>query len=201
MMGWFSAVIERRTLLGWAIFAIVGAIATATLLALTGPSLAAPEDKDDARITLGQLRQATAKYHDVEDAKAAGYVAPDGGCVYSIPLQAGMGYHHVNRDDVVNGALTAGIGGDPLKPEALLYDPEEGTGKLKLVGVEWIVRYEGQDKPVIPGQPDAHFAGPMPGHEAWMPTHYDLHACIWEDNPSGMFAQFNPDVDCDSSTP
>ena len=47
MMGWFSAVIESRTLRGWAIFAIVGAIAAATLLALVRPSFAShgPTDR------------------------------------------------------------------------------------------------------------------------------------------------------------
>jgi len=26
--------------------------------------------------------------------------------------------------------------------------------------------------------------------------HYDLHAWIWEDNPKGVFAQYNPEVSC-----
>src|ERR671911_2028034 len=102
MMGWFNAVIESRTLRGWAIVAILGAIATAMLLALTGPSFGASDDTAAAQpITLKQLRQATVKYHDVNNAVADGYVAPNGGCVEP-PLAGGaMGYHYVNRDDVV----------------------------------------------------------------------------------------------------
>ena len=209
MMGWFSAVIESRTLRGWAIVAILGAIATAMLLALTGPSFGASDDTAAAQgITLKQLRQATVKYHDVNNAVADGYVAPNGGCVFdrNVPSLGSMGYHYVNRDDVVNGDLTAGIGGDPLKPEAMLYAPE-ANGDLKLVAVEWIVRDADQDlntdnvpKPELFGQT---FQGPMlphPGETAWMPIHYDLHAWIWKDNPNGMFAQYNPEVSCKTPT-
>jgi hypothetical protein len=36
----------------------------------------------------------------------------------------------------------------------------------------------------------------MEGHEPGMPIHYDLHAWVWKHNPSGDFAQFNPEVAC-----
>jgi hypothetical protein len=205
MMGWFSAVIESRTLRGWAIVAILGAIATAMLLALTRPSFGASDDTAAAQsITLKQLRQATVKYHDVNNAVADGYVAPNGGCVEPPGAGGAMGYHYVNRDDVHNGDLTAGIGGDPLKPEAMLYAPE-ANGDLKLVAVEWIVRDADQnlltndDRPVLFDQP---FQGPMLAHpgEGWMQIHYDLHAWIWKDNPNGVFAQYNPDVSCKTPT-
>ena len=39
------------------------------------------------------------------------------------------------------------------------------------------------------------FDGPMLGHEPGMPIHYDLHAWLWKQNPSGMFARWNPDGD------
>jgi hypothetical protein len=29
-----------------------------------------------------------------------------------------------------------------------------------------------------------------------MPVHYDLHVWLWEDNPSGLFAMFNPSLSC-----
>jgi hypothetical protein len=29
-----------------------------------------------------------------------------------------------------------------------------------------------------------------------MPVHYDLHVWLWQDNPAGMFALFNPTVTC-----
>src|ERR671912_1398217 len=68
MMGWFSAVIERRTLLGWAIVAIVGAIATVTMLALAVPSFAYhekivdPKENKEVNKKLNELRKATDKY-------------------------------------------------------------------------------------------------------------------------------------------
>jgi len=40
------------------------------------------------------------------------------------------------------------------------------------------------------------FDGPMAGHHPGMGVHYDLHVWVWQDNPSGTFAQFNPDVSC-----
>jgi hypothetical protein len=38
--------------------------------------------------------------------------------------------------------------------------------------------------------------GPMGQHEPGQPPHYDLHVWIWQANPSGMFAVFNPNVKC-----
>jgi hypothetical protein len=49
------------------------------------------------------------------------------------------------------------------------------------------------DRPSIFGQP---FDGPMPGHNPAMPVHYDLHVWLSADNPSGLFAQFNPSLSC-----
>lgn len=30
-----------------------------------------------------------------------------------------------------------------------------------------------------------------------MPIHFDLHAWVWQDNPAGTFAAWNPDVTCE----
>jgi hypothetical protein len=38
------------------------------------------------------------------------------------------------------------------------------------------------DRPSVFGLP---FDGPMEGHNAFMPRHYDLHVWIWHHNPSG----------------
>jgi hypothetical protein len=189
-------------------------IVMATMLVLAGPSFAAHGNITFNAIPeeVAALKQATAKYQllsnvvnedgNIVDDDGNIYVAPDGGCVYNNNLKAGMGYHYVARKDVRRGTLTAGIGGDPLKPEVLLYAPDKATGELKLVGVEWMVRdadqklgTENEFRPELFGEP---FHGPMVGHEGWMPIHYDLHAWIWELNPSGDFADFNPNVSCES---
>ena len=36
----------------------------------------------------------------------------------------------------------------------------------------------------------------MPGHTPTMGWHWDLHAWVWQPNPSGMFAEWNPKVQC-----
>jgi hypothetical protein len=46
---------------------------------------------------------------------------------------------------------------------------------------------------VLFGRP---FDGPMLGHEPGMPPHYDLHVWVWQANPEGIFAPFNPNVTC-----
>ena len=40
------------------------------------------------------------------------------------------------------------------------------------------------------------FDGPMLGHEPGMPKHYDLHVWLYERNPAGLFAAWNPRVHC-----
>jgi hypothetical protein len=49
------------------------------------------------------------------------------------------------------------------------------------------------DRPQLFGMP---FDGPMLGHEAEMPIHYDLHVWLYRHNPAGQFAMWNPQVDC-----
>jgi hypothetical protein len=103
-----------------------------------------------------------------------------------------MGYH------VANAALMADDAIDPVRPELLLYTADENGG-MKLVGVEYWKRDSdgslatADDRPSLFGQP---FDGPMPGHNPTMPVHYDLHAWVAEDNPSGVFAMFNPNLSC-----
>jgi hypothetical protein len=69
---------------------------------------------------------------------------------------------------------------------------------LKLVALEWFVPLAANPtaRPVLFGQ---EFQGPMEGHEPVLPkafTHYDLHVWLFKENPLGMFATTNPDVNC-----
>ena len=81
---------------------------------------------------------------------------------------------------------------DPSSPTVLLYEPDDAGG-LKLLGAEFLQPDVGQPTTTLEGEP---FDGPMPGHTAGMPVHYDLH--VWTDvaNPSGVFAPWNPKVTC-----
>ncbi len=132
---------------------------------------------------LAAVRQATAKYHDVNAAIRDGYL-PTEHCIVE-PGLGGMGYHYLNP------RLASDLALDPLQPELLLYAPS-GNG-LRLVAVEYFVADLGQDHPVLFGRP---FDGPMAGHEPGMPTHYDLHAWIWQANPDGVLTAWNPTVHC-----
>jgi len=91
-----------------------------------------------------------------------------------------------------------------LEPEILLY-VKSGNG-LKLLGVEYFygIGRPGSElkdvlqpypaSPIIFGRP---LDGPMEKHEPDQPPHYDLHVWLWQANPSGFFAPFNPNVDCE----
>lgn len=161
----------------------VGAVAlTATMAVATGAG-ASPGDE------LQAAKAASARYHSVEQALRDGYSGAGESCVAS--PDGAMGIHYVNGPLIGDDAI------DPLRPEILLYIPEDG--KLKLVGVEYFKVDADQDlataddRPSLFGRP---FDGPMTGHNPTMPVHYDLHVWFWKDNPSGMFAPFNPALAC-----
>lgn len=170
---------------------LASAVIAAAMMALAGPALAVPgKTALELKKGLAQVRQATAKYHDIDKALAAGYLATEE-CV-EVPGLGGMGYHYINP------ALIGDLSVDPLKPEVLLYAPKN-NGELKLVGVEYLVVDADQDLATDGDRPDLFgvpFNGPMEGHEPGMPVHYDLHAWIFQGNPGGVFADFNPRVSC-----
>ncbi len=132
---------------------------------------------------LSAVRQATVKYHDVTRALADGYV-PVSDCE-ALPGVGGMGVHYLNP------ALAADQAFDPTRPEVLLYAPA-GDG-LRLVGVEYFIANAGHPHPQLFGRA---FDGPMAGHAPGMPEHYDLHAWLWQANPAGVFAPWDPNVRC-----
>jgi hypothetical protein len=130
------------------------------------------------------------QYHDIDTALADGYIRVSD-CT-EVPGLGAMGIHYLNPAYAADAAI------DAAKPEILLYAPRPNGG-LRLVAVEYFKADADQnvstddDRPALPGVP---FDGPMEGHEPGMPIHYDLHAWVWKHNPSGDFAQFNPEVAC-----
>jgi hypothetical protein len=168
-------------------------VAALLLVVLASIAYAATGVTDPAVLRdLARLRQATAKYHDVDAALADGFV-PTPNCVAS--PDGGMGIHYVNPPRLMDTELNI------LEPEILLY-VESGNG-LKLVGVEYWFSIGAPDTPIPNPAPPApilfgrSFDGPMEQHEPGQPPHYDLHAWIWKANPSGIFAPFNPNVSCE----
>lgn len=158
---------------------------------------------------LADVRAATAPFHDVNAAISAGYLNPAGRVCDQIAIGT-MGIHSPNL------ALQATQELDPRRPEVLLYLPKP-EGGFRLIGVEyiqfvlllnpatnqvapwtspnpWPSNYQVvTPTPQLFGQT---FNGPMPGHIPGMPWHWDLHVWVWANNPSGMFAQWNPAVSC-----
>lgn len=170
---------------------IVGSTAAALLVAVfAGGSGAAPDATgSDVNRDLARVRQATVHLRTVEAAERAGYVHASE-CV-EVPGLGAMGFHSLNpvlaSDSVV----------DLEHPEILLF--ASSGGGLRLVGVEYFKADADQnlatddDRPTLFGR---GFDGPMEGHEPDMPIHYDLHVWVWEGNPDGVFAQFNPSLSC-----
>jgi hypothetical protein len=157
----------------------LAALATAGALAGDGPLPA----------ELQEVRAAVARYHSIEQATRDGYVRTSP--CESSPAGT-MGHHYANFTLMADATI------DPLRPEVLLYLPDS-NGNLKLVAVEYFKRdADGSlltdgDRPFFFGQP---FDGPMPGHNPAMPVHYDLHVWVAEENPNGVYAQWNPALRC-----
>lgn len=134
---------------------------------------------------LGRLRAATARFHDIAAADSAGYSTRITGCM-SDPTLGGMGFHY-GKASAIDGTA------DPLEPEVLLYEPQK-NGRLRLVAVEFVIPYSARPRngpaPTLFGQSFLQ----NDAFELW-----GLHAWIWRNNPSGMFADWNPEVDCDDA--
>ena len=102
-----------------------------------------------------------------------------------------MGVHYVNGDVVGDGEL------DAARPEALLYEAK--GGKMRLLGVEYVVIAEAWHAnhdmpPVLMGQLFNYTGSP---NRYGLPPFYALHVWAWQNNPAGMFADFNPQVSCE----
>jgi hypothetical protein len=142
---------------------------------------------------IAAVRAATALFHDVNAAIAAGYSDPaDGRCEYDRENGTGaMGIHSGNQ------TLLQDPNVDPLRPEVLLYLPKP-QGGFRLVGVEYVRYVFGSDPASAPPVAlfDHQFDGPMPGHFPGMPWHQELHVWVWANNPGGMFARWNPAISC-----
>jgi hypothetical protein len=130
------------------------------------------------------VRVALTKYHDVNAALADGYINTQH-CAADA-TGAAMGIHFVRMDLVMD------LENDPMKPEMLLYVPND-EGGYRLVGVEYYQAAVGQPAPSVLGQ---KLDGPMAGHGPGEPEHYDLHVWLYRHNKNGLFAQYNPQVKC-----
>jgi hypothetical protein len=139
------------------------------------------------------VREATAVYQSVSEAKAAGYGLFHG-CV-SGPEEGAMGVHFVNGNLVGDGML------DAAQPEALIYEPR--NGQMRLVGVEYVVfadawHANNDGQPMLMGQLFNYVGSP---NRYGLPAFYELHVWAWKQNPKGVFADWNPTVSCRDFVP
>ena len=182
--------------LGLAALVVVAMVVLIPAVASAGKATTShAEHAEAAQDELAELRQATARFHDLDAALAAGYelgylrnngVRIITGCVAS-PTAGAMGYHYFSK------ALVDDVTVDPLKPEVLVYAPTDDG--LRLAAVEWVVPGPiWTDPPGVSDPPsvygmDMHILVPAVGF--WL-----MHAWIWKPNPAGIFADFNPNVSC-----
>jgi hypothetical protein len=139
-------------------------------------------------------KQSTARFHDVEKAKAAGYtitVEDLAGitCIEDDTHGTGtMGIHLLNPELLFDGEI------DPQQPELLVYEPRR-NGSLKLVALEYLVFKSdwGTGRPSLFGK----VFDEIPAVNRYgIPESWALHAWLWAPNPNGILAPYNPRVSC-----
>jgi hypothetical protein len=138
-----------------------------------------------------EVIKGTRQYRDVQLAESHGWTSTEN-CV-SGPDEGAMGIHYANFPLVVDDEL------DPQRPEALIY--EKKNGKLRLVGVEFIMLYDvwHAEKPldmppVLMGQLFHYNGSP---NRYGLPPFYALHVWAFKDNPHGVYVNWHPKVTCD----
>ena len=155
--------------------AVAGIVALLFVLAVAGSSLAA------GKADIPAVRAATLKYKDLNAAIGDGYVE-----FYMCTEQPGvgtMGQHFVNLGLVGDPAI------DPLRPEVLVYQPTRAGG-YRLVAVEYVTFAAGQ---TVLGQPMNSVPA---GNRYGLDPFFAKHAWIWQANPAGLFADWNPSITC-----
>ena len=129
---------------------------------------------------VARLNAATARFRSSSAAIAAGFEEQTN-CVQHQPHGA-MGYHFDHP-----GLRDATL--DVEKPEVLVYE-KRPDGTLQLNGVEFVVPFSAWSKP----EPPTIMGQPLKRADAL--GFYYLH--VWSEtvNPSGLFADWNPNVKC-----
>ena len=145
------------------------------------------QQSDYAR-QLAQIKAATAPFHNIANARAAGYVDDGFGCIQD-PDLGGMGWHLIRDDLHADPAI------DPTQPELLVYMPQK-NGQMKLVAVEYEVYQADWIATGNPELPSILGKSMIPLIYPGLDPVYELHVWLWEKNPAGMFEDFNPAIAC-----
>jgi hypothetical protein len=151
-------------------------------LALLSLLAAGAASAEDGNPLADHVRAANDRFKDVSAAVAEGY----GPIPCASGLQGGaMGIHYVNGTYLKDNVT------DIAKPEAVMYEPM-ADGKLALVAVEYIA-FKG------PAALEGHlFNFNSAPNRYGLDPFYELHVWAWKPNPTGAFADMNPDVSCEA---
>jgi hypothetical protein len=156
-----------------------------SMAAMQHPAMPATEQLTAEDQTAVQNVRTTAdRFKDLAAAKSAGYAKqyPEG-CIQT--ADGSQGFHYLNEslaDDRV----------DLNTPELLMYEPKP-DGSMELIGVDYMIPF---DKWTA-AEPPQILNRPMMRNEplkVWA-----LHIWTHRDNPSGMFAAYNPAANCDNA--
>lgn len=126
------------------------------------------------------LTKAMRRFHNIDVAIAQGYVPVS-------PLVDGMGIHYAKFEYV-------DFQFDLLKPEILVYHPDE-NGDMQFVAAEYLyVIPECSTRTDYPDAPDGFIGGEDEWHVNCNagPGGWTLHAWVGLENEAGVFAPYNP---------
>jgi hypothetical protein len=151
--------------------------ASTNALQPTEPALTKEAERD-----LNRLRAVTNPLHDFAAAAPAGWDTQFPPGCFSAP-EGAMGLHYLNAANM--GTL------DAAKPQLVMYEPQQ-DGSKKLLGVEFLY-------PGVATDP----APMLFGRKFMYNTTFNiwaLHVWLWQANPKGVFANWNPTVTCAYAT-
>lgn len=131
---------------------------------------------------LARIREATSGFRSLESAIRAGY-APTGGRCLANPPHGAMGFHHSNSR-LMDDRL------ELERPEILVYE-RLPDGSYRFNGVEYIIPFSERPMDAEPPRIMGQDLKPAPSLNLWY-----LHVWVWQENPSGVFADWNPTVEC-----
>lgn len=156
------------------------------LVTLLGAAAIAHAEVQPTLDQLRALRSVLAAYEDVDAALADGFER-FGDCMSG--AQGAQGIHFTHGGRIGDPTL------DPSLPEVLMYEPRP-DGSLRLIGAEYLVFQEAWH---ATGE---RAAPALLGREFTLNTtlldapFYALHVWVWQHNPLGLFANWNPLVSC-----
>jgi hypothetical protein len=169
---------------------------TLVVAAVAVPSIIGLASAGDGHSLTAVAASATARFHELDAAKAAGYTAvvqDKAGiiCIDNQPI-GGMGVHYANLSLLGDAEVNS------TQPEALVYAPN-ADGQPKLAALEYIV-FDGAwkdaghtDPPSLFGQ---QFNFTPTGNRYGLDPFWSLHVWIWQPNSAGLFQPWNPRVHC-----